>query len=112
MRGLFWVLCLGASACIPSYKATFGPRHDPDHACVPSIIAEPADELIGSYTRIGSVCLASIRFDSAPMEVIGRGSPERDELLRKACRMGGRAVAISGVCSVGYYRAVEFAVLR
>lgn len=108
---MLWVMMTSISACIPSYAITFR-AHEPQPDCMIEIADASADELASTYERIGSVCLGSIRFDeAAPLDIVRRQSPERYELFKKACRMGGRVVALSGHCTVADIDAVEFAVL-
>lgn len=111
-----WLVALFVCGCVSSRSIAVGPPEPPRPAgCAIDIAADPPEELLDDYQRVGSVCVGEASGPGIPESVrsaITHRSPVRDELFRSACALGGEVVALADSCSLGRFSGVEFAVLR
>ena len=111
-----WLALWMLAGCVTSTAVAVGPpqpRKPPD--CVIEIAEQAPEELSPDYLRVGSVCVTRADGFGVPEPVrdaVKHRGRVRDELFGRACALGGEVVSLAGVCSVGRFSAVEFAVLR
>jgi hypothetical protein len=114
VRSSICLLVVFSSGCFLSRSLAVGPKapRRPADCQVRQERLSPADAA-GHYQQVGVICRVNLleperRADS--LENLPRW--QRTDFKQRACALGGHVVAVSGFCSIGKDRGIEWMVLR